>query len=35
VICEVWKEEVIPEQLEEGLICPIYKKRRLVTAQQL
>jgi hypothetical protein len=26
VICEVWKDEVIPEQWEEGLICPVYKK---------
>jgi hypothetical protein len=26
VICQVWKEEVIPEQCEEGLTCHIYKK---------
>jgi hypothetical protein len=26
VIYQVWKDEVIPEQWEEGLICPIYKK---------
>jgi hypothetical protein len=26
VICQVWKDEVIPEQWEEGFICRIYKK---------
>jgi hypothetical protein len=25
-MCQVWKNEVIPEQCEEGHTCPIYKK---------
>jgi hypothetical protein len=29
VICQVWKDEVVPEQWEEGLICLIYKKNQL------
>jgi hypothetical protein len=23
---KVWKQEKIPEEWEEGLICPVYKK---------
>jgi sorting nexin-29 len=26
IICQIWKEEIIPEQWEDGLICPIHKK---------
>jgi hypothetical protein len=29
VIEKMWMEEKIPKQWEEGLICPVYKKRRL------
>jgi hypothetical protein len=25
-VCQIWKEEIIPEQWHEGLICPIHKK---------
>jgi hypothetical protein len=26
LICQAWKDEVIPEQWEEGLTCPVYRK---------
>jgi hypothetical protein len=26
IVCQIWKEEIIPEQWEEGLICPVDKK---------
>jgi hypothetical protein len=26
VMSKVWKQEKLPEEYEEGLICPIYKK---------
>jgi hypothetical protein len=25
-VCQIWKEEIIPEKWENGLICPIHKK---------
>jgi len=25
-VCQIWKEEIIPEQYEDDLICPIHKR---------
>jgi hypothetical protein len=34
-IWQVWKDEFILEQWEEGFICPIYKKGRLIADLKL
>ena len=26
IVCQIWKEEIIPEQWEDGFIQPIHKK---------
>jgi len=28
LICNIWNSEILPVQWNEGIICPIYKKRR-------
>jgi hypothetical protein len=28
-VCQIWKEEIIPEQWVDGLLCPIHKKDQL------
>jgi hypothetical protein len=25
-VCQIWKEEIIPEQWEDDLICPVHKR---------
>jgi hypothetical protein len=26
IVCKIWKKEIIPEQWEDGFICPIHEK---------
>ena len=28
VITKIWEDEILPEEWMEGVVCPIYKKRR-------
>jgi hypothetical protein len=26
IVCQIWMEEIISDQMKDGLICPIHKK---------
>jgi hypothetical protein len=26
IVCQIWRKEIVPEQWEDGLMCPIHKQ---------